>query len=104
MSSLTSLRAHAISLTHDVNRAEDLVQEMVLKAISKQEKFEAGTNLQAWLFTILRNQFFSTHRKRQREVEDADGVHAATMTSLLNQYNRLAVQDLYAALARLPRE
>jgi RNA polymerase sigma-70 factor (ECF subfamily) len=104
MASLSSLRAYAISLTHDVNRAEDLVQETVLKAISKQEKFEAGTNLQAWLFTILRNLFFSAHRKSQREVEDADGVHAATMTSLPDQEDRLTVQDLHAALARLPRE
>jgi RNA polymerase sigma-70 factor, ECF subfamily len=104
MRSLTSLRAYAISLTHDVNRAEDLVQETVLKAISKQEKFETGTNLQAWLFTIQRNLFFSAHRKTQREVEDSDGVHAAAMTSLPDQEDRLAVQDLHAALARLPRE
>jgi RNA polymerase sigma-70 factor (ECF subfamily) len=104
MGSLTSLRAYAISLTHDVNRAEDLVQETVLKAIGKQEKFEPGTNLQAWLFTIQRNLFFSAHRRTQREVEDADGVHAATMTSLPDQEDRLAVQDLHAALARLPRE
>jgi RNA polymerase sigma factor (sigma-70 family) len=104
MDSLSSLRAYAISLTHDVNRAEDLVQETVLKAIGKQERFEAGTNLQAWLFTIQRNLFFSGHRKTQREVEDADGVHAAAMTSLPDQEDRLAVQDLHAALALLPRE
>jgi len=104
MGSLTSLRAYAISLTRDVNRAEDLMQETILKAISKQEKFETGSNLQAWLFTILRNLFFSAHRKTQREVEDADGVHAATMTSQPDQEDRLAVQDLHAALAQLPRE
>jgi RNA polymerase sigma-70 factor (ECF subfamily) len=104
MRSLTALRAYAISLTHDMTRAEDLVQETVLRAISKQEKFEAGTNLQAWLSTILRNLFFSAHRKTQREVEDADGGHAATMTSLPDQEDRLTVQDLHAAFARLPRE
>jgi RNA polymerase sigma factor (sigma-70 family) len=104
MDSLKSLRAYAISLTHDVNRAEDLVQETVLKAIGKQERFEAGTNLQAWLFTIQRNLFFSGHRKTQREVEDADGVHAAAMTSLPDQEDRLAVQDLHAARGLLPRE
>ena len=78
MGSLKSLRAYAISLTRDIHQAEDLVQETVLKAISKQERFEADTNLQAWLFTILRNLFFSAHRKTQREVEDADGTHAAS--------------------------
>jgi RNA polymerase sigma-70 factor (ECF subfamily) len=102
--SLSSLRAYAVSLTHDMNRAEDLVQETVLRAISKQEKFEAGTNLQAWLFTIQRNLFFSAHRKTQREVEDTDGAYAAAMTSIPDQEDRLAVQDLHAALARLPRE
>jgi RNA polymerase sigma-70 factor (ECF subfamily) len=104
MASLKSLRSFALSLTRDVHQAEDLVQEMVLKAISKQEKFEADTNLQAWLFTILRNQFFSGHRKAQREVEDAEGAHAATLISIPDQEDRIVVQDLEAALARLPRE
>jgi RNA polymerase sigma-70 factor, ECF subfamily len=104
MASLKSLRAYAISLTHDIHRAEDLVQETVLKAISKQEKFEAGTNLQAWLFTILRNLFFSARRTKQREVEDTDGAHAAGMISIPDQEDRLAVQDLHTALAKLPRE
>jgi RNA polymerase sigma-70 factor (ECF subfamily) len=104
MGSLKSLRAYAISLTRDLHRAEDLVQETVLKAISKQEKFEAGTNLQAWLMTILRNLFFSARRKTQREVEDTDGAHAAGMISIPDQEDRLAVQDLHTALAKLPRE
>jgi RNA polymerase sigma-70 factor (ECF subfamily) len=104
MGSLSSLRSFAISLTHDVHRAEDLVQETILKAISKQEKFETGTNLQAWLFTILRNLFFSAHRKTQREVEDADGSYAATMVSIPDQEDKIVVQDLHAALAKLPQE
>jgi RNA polymerase sigma-70 factor (ECF subfamily) len=104
MGSLKSLRAYAISLTRDIHQAEDLVQETVLKAISKQEKFEAGTNLQAWLMTILRNLFFSARRTKQREVEDTDGSHAATMISIPDQEDRLAVQDLHTALAKLPRE
>src|SRR5215207_3010416 len=101
MGSLKSLRAYAISLTRDIHQAEDLVQETVLKAISKQEKFEAGTNLQAWLFTILRNLFFSARRTKQREVEDTDGAHAAGMIAIPDQEDRLAVQDLHTALAKL---
>src|SRR3954470_20368075 len=104
LASVTSLRAFAISLTRDAEKAEDLVQETVLRAISKQEKFEPGTNLQAWLFTILRNLFFSAHRRTQREVEDTDGAHAATMISIPDQEDRLTVQDLHAALAKLPQE
>ena len=49
------------------------MQETVLRAISKQDRFEAGTNLPAWLMTILRNQFYSGRRKTQREVEDRKG-------------------------------
>jgi len=67
MVSLKSLRAYAISLTLDIHQAEDLVQETVLKAISKQEKFEAGTNLRARPFTILRNLYFSGRHTKQRE-------------------------------------
>jgi RNA polymerase sigma-70 factor (ECF subfamily) len=104
MGSLKSLRAYAISLTRDIHRAEDLVQETVPKATSRQEMFEVGTNLQAWLMTILRNQFLSAHRRTQREVEDADGFHAAGMIAIPDQEDRLAVQDLHTALARQPRE
>jgi RNA polymerase sigma factor (sigma-70 family) len=104
MASMKPLRAYAISLTRDVHQAEDLVQETVLKAIRKQESFEAGTNLQAWLFTIQRNMFLSGRRLAQREVADADGGFAATMISQPDQEDRLAVQDVQTALARLPRE
>jgi len=102
LASVTSLRAFAISLTRDADQAEDLVQETVLRAISKQEQFVAGTNLQAWLFTILRNQFFSEHRKSLREVEDGDGSYAATMIALPDQEDRIMMHDLEAALGKLP--
>ncbi len=101
MSSIPNLRGFAISLTKNVDRAEDLVQDTVLKALSKRDSFQEGTNLRAWLFTILRNNFFSTHRKKGREVEDADGAHAATMVSIPDQHDKLVHQDLQAALARL---
>jgi len=102
MAALPSLRSFAISLTKKVDAAEDLVQDTVLKAISKQERFEEGTNLQAWLFTILRNSHFSAHRKVNREVEDADGSHAAKLEALPEQEGHLMMGKLKAALARLP--
>jgi RNA polymerase sigma-70 factor (ECF subfamily) len=102
LASVTSLRAFAISLTRSALQAEDLVQETVLRAISKQEQFVAGTNLQAWLFTILRNQFCSDHRKSLREVEDGDGSYAATMIALPEQEDRIMIHDLEAALLKLP--
>ena len=54
--------------------------------------------------TILRNLSFSAHRRTQREVEDADGIHATGMITIPDQEDRLAVQDLHSALAKLPRE
>ena len=99
-----NLRAFAISLTNNVDRADDLVQETLMRAIANIDRFQPGTNMQAWLFTILRNLFFSGHRKAQREVEDADGGHAARLVTIPDQEDRLAIQDLEAALARLPQE
>jgi len=102
VTSLPSLRSFAISLTRRVDQAEDLVQETVLRAISKQEKFQPGTNLQAWLFTILRNLFCSACRRTKREVEDADGSYSATLISMPDHEDRIMVKDLAAALAKLP--
>ncbi|MFC5483744.1 sigma-70 family RNA polymerase sigma factor [Microvirga aerilata] len=104
MDALPNLRAFALSLTGKVDQAEDLVQDTVLKALTKQDTFEAGTNLQAWLFTILRNGFYSTHRKTSREVEDGDGTHAASMIAIPDQEDKLALQDLSTALEKLPQE
>jgi RNA polymerase sigma-70 factor (ECF subfamily) len=104
MDSLLPLRRFAISLTKDQERAEDLVQDTVLRAISKQEKFEEGSNLQAWLFTILRNSFFSAQRRTQREVEDADGSLAAELIVIPDQEDKIVFQELEVALTKLPQE
>jgi RNA polymerase sigma-70 factor, ECF subfamily len=102
VTSLPSLRSFAISLTRSVDQAEDLVQETVLRAISKQGLFEPGTNLQAWLFAILRNLFCSACRRTKREVEDPDGSYAATLISIPDHEDRIMMNDLAAALAKLP--
>jgi len=102
VASLSSLRSFAISLTRNVDQAEDLVQETVLRAITKQEKFEAGTNLRAWLFAILRNLFCSALRKIKHEVEDADGSYAATLVTIPDYENRIMLNELVAAVANLP--
>ena len=69
-----SLRAFAMSLSGNLDRADDLVQDTLLRAIANIELFQPGTNLCAWLFTILHNLFRSEYRKRIREVEDTDGL------------------------------
>src|SRR5260370_20686474 len=72
LATMPSLRVFAISLCGNIDRADDLVQETLLRALTHIDAFEPGTNMPAWLFTILRNQFHEEYRKRQREVEDAD--------------------------------
>jgi len=96
------LRAFAISLTGKVDRADDLVQETLLKAWANRESFEPGTKLKAWLFTILRNEFYTVFRKRKREVEDADGGYAAGVMTPAGQESQLDMSDLRLALQQLP--
>ena len=59
LAAIPSLRAFAISLTYNVDTADDLVQEAILRAWTNIERFEPGTSMNAWLFTILRNAFYS---------------------------------------------
>ncbi len=98
------LRAFAISLTRDVSRADDLVQETILKAWTNIDKFDPATNLDAWLFTILRNTFYSGLRKTRREVQDSDGVHAATLSVKPDHDGRLALKEFQRAFDQLSPE
>ena len=82
MEAVPHLRAFALSRTRHRDQAEDLMQETILKAWDKRASFEPGTHLMAWLFTILRNQHYSEHRKLWREVEDVDGIYAAGLVAL----------------------
>jgi RNA polymerase sigma-70 factor (ECF subfamily) len=104
LAAVPSLRAFAISLSGNVDRADDLVQETLLRAIANIESFQPGTNMSAWLFTILRNLFRSEYRKRRREVEDADGSYAESLKSQPEQSSRLEFNEFRAALAKLPQD
>jgi len=101
---LPALRAFARGLTGNASTADDLVQETVLKAWSKFDQFREGTNLRAWLFTILRNTFLSMRRKLSKEVADSEGSYAATLTSKPDHDGRLAMQEMNVALNKLPVE
>lgn len=102
LAAVPSLRAFALSLTSNPARSDDLVQDTLLKGWQHRARFQPGTNLNAWLFTILRNIFYSDHRKRVREVEDQDGSYAARLATAPHQGDRLDVEDLQTALAKLP--
>ncbi|MGZ5849963.1 MAG: sigma-70 family RNA polymerase sigma factor [Methyloceanibacter sp.] len=102
VSEMSSLRAFGVSLCGDKERADDLVQETLFKAWNHLDSFHEGTNLKAWLFTILRNTYFSERRKRRREVEDTDGSYAAQLATPPEQPGHMDMQDFRAVLARLP--
>ena len=99
-----NLRAFAVSLCGNIERADDLVQETLLKAWNNIDDFEEGTNLRAWLFTILRNTYFSDCRRRRREVEDRDGAKAADLSVHPEQPGHLDMQDFRRALDALPAD
>ena len=104
LAAIPKLRAFAISLCGNVDRADDLVQEALTRAITHIDMFAPETKLEAWLFTILRNHFYSEHRKRAREVADPGGTYAASLTSPPDQEAKAVHKDLLAALQKLPRD
>jgi RNA polymerase sigma-70 factor (ECF subfamily) len=102
LAAIPNLRAFAMSLSGSADRADDLVQETVARAMTNIGSFTPGTNMVAWLFTILRNLFRSQYRKRRREVEDPDGSYIASLKLPPEQFGRLEFKELIEALAKLP--
>lgn len=98
---LPSLRAFARSLAHNPAQADDLVQDTLVKALANVDRFEPGTNLRAWLFTILRNHYYSQLRKAKREVEDADGRLAARLAVRPEQDGSVDLEDFKVAFQQL---
>ena len=102
---LPRLRRYARSLTQDVARADDLVQSCLVRALSKQHLWRPGTDLRAWLFTILHNQHVNDVRRLVREgvvvsVEDV----APSLAAAPSAGASLELRDLEQAIALLPRE
>lgn len=104
LAEVPKLRAFAISLCGNPDQADDFVQETLLRAWTHIDQFQRGTNMAAWLFTILRNSLRSNYRKYRREIEDADGSYAERMISQPEQNGRLEFEELRAALAKLPSD
>jgi RNA polymerase sigma-70 factor (ECF subfamily) len=104
LAAVPGLRAFAMSLCGKMDQADDLVQETLLRALNNIDSFEPGTNMSAWLFTILRNLFRSQYRKRRREVEDAEGRLAESLRSPPEQHSHLEFEEFRVALAQLPAD
>jgi RNA polymerase sigma-70 factor, ECF subfamily len=99
---INGLQHHAMRLTRNWHRAQDLVQETLAKAWAHRTRFVPDTNLRAWLHTILRNTFLSDIRKRRREVEDIDGKLAGKLTQPPPQEHVVALSEVLSAMSALP--
>jgi RNA polymerase sigma-70 factor (ECF subfamily) len=98
---IPAARAYATVLTRHKGEADDLVQDALMRAWRFRDGFAAGTNLKAWLFKILRNEFFAQIYARRNLVQDVDGKYAARLVSAANQDWHLAYSELLEGLDQL---
>jgi len=98
---LPRLRIYALSLTRDIDRADDLVQQTALKALVGRETFRTGTNFAGWMFRIQRNEFISELRRTRPTISIDDPVVAQTKSHPPLQENGLAMGDVMTALRKL---
>lgn len=101
---LPALRAFAMSLCRNSATADDMVQDAIEKAWVNFDKYEEGTNMRAWLFTILRNTYYSNRRKAKREVADPEGVFVGQMSEKPAHDGALQLEEFRQAFATLPDE
>src|SRR6185503_10457699 len=99
------LRRYARALTRNIERADDLVQDTLVRALAKQHLWQAGTNLRAWLFTLMHNQHVNDVRRANREGVnvDVDDV-AAVLVANTDPTSSRQLRELERGLARLPLE
>ena len=102
------LKPFAINLTRDTEAANDLYQETLYKALANQEKYNVGTNIKAWLFTIMRNIFINNYRRKAKQKTIFDN---STNDFLLNQKQAtvgnaaegsLRMKEIQEAIQQLP--
>ena len=109
LSNAGSLRPFAVSLTHDHEIAKDLFQETLYKALANQDRYSTGTNIRAWLFTIMRNIFINNYRRKakQRTIFD-NGANETLINSgkvVVNNggENSLQLKEILNAIYQLPQ-
>jgi RNA polymerase sigma-70 factor (ECF subfamily) len=100
---MPNLRRFAISLARDGDKADDLVQDCMIRALSNRKSFETGTNLRSWLFKILHNLFIDGHRRRVSRPTLADGSEAIERAAMdATQDNEVLLSEVKTAVASLP--
>ncbi|WP_029009788.1 sigma-70 family RNA polymerase sigma factor [Azospirillum halopraeferens] len=102
---IASLRRYARALLRNRTDAEDLVQEALTRAVARADTFKAGTNLRAWLFTILHNVHVNQVRARAARPDEVpvEAVESRLVTPA-RQEERVEVRDMMRALDQLPDE
>ncbi|MQX35856.1 sigma-70 family RNA polymerase sigma factor [Roseospira navarrensis] len=101
---LPHMRAFAHSLTNDRALADDIAQEAATRALANVESYQPGTNFRGWVFTILRNTFYSEHRRKWRKSEQSDEDAMLAHGEPSHQQAHMEMDDFRRAFARLPEE
>ena len=96
------LRAFSRSLCGDATLADDVVQDALIKAWAAREKYRPGSNLKAWTFTILRNQFYSIKRRSWRQYSLDPDIAAQTIVSVDTADAAVHLNEMRQALDELP--
>ncbi|TCC88033.1 RNA polymerase sigma factor [Pedobacter frigiditerrae] len=103
------LRSFAYKFTKDDSEADDLIQDTMLKAMRYADKFIEGTNLKAWLFTIMRNTFINDYRKETRknavvtQEDEISNAHLMTSATKNEAEGKFAMADIQKTLSKLPK-
>jgi RNA polymerase sigma-70 factor (ECF subfamily) len=96
------LKPFAITLTKDHEAAKDLCQETLFKAFAYREKYQPGTNIKAWLYTIMRNIFINDYRRNGRKKLVMDAVKYSQSSSALPSEINVRLREINTAIHRLP--
>lgn len=102
-----SLKPFALRLTRDMEDANDLLQETILKAFSNREKYTDGTNLKAWMYTIMKNTFITNYQRMVRKntfIDSTDNLHyinSSSSTIENSAYGKFAMKDINQAIEKL---
>jgi len=102
-----SLKPFALRLTRDMEDANDLLQETLLKAFSNREKYTDGTNLKAWMYTIMKNTFITNYQRMMRKntfIDSTDNLHyinSSSNTIENSAYGKFAMKDIKRAIENL---
>jgi RNA polymerase sigma factor (sigma-70 family) len=102
-----SLRPFAIRLTKDSEDANDLLQETLMKAYIHRDKFTDGTNLKAWLYTIMKNTFITNYQRMARKktfIDTTENLHFLNSPGYVTRNqaeSKFAMDDIYSAIGKL---